>query len=148
MPAGMSAREAEVLDAVAAHLSNAQIAGRLHISVRTVESHVRSLLRKFGAADRRELAALAPAATSHIAAVGLPAPWTSFVGREAALAEATRLLEDNRLLTLVGSGGIGKTRLALRIASDVVDVYPDGRAIFYSRVDSSVDDLMLVENFR
>jgi DNA-binding CsgD family transcriptional regulator len=77
----MSAREAEVLDAVAAHLSNAQIAGRLHISVRTVESHVRSLLRKFGAADRRELAALAPAATSHIAAVELPAPWTSFVGR-------------------------------------------------------------------
>ena len=63
----MSAREAEVLDAVAAHLSNAQIAGRLHISVRTVESHVRSLLRKFGAADRRELAALAPAATSQFA---------------------------------------------------------------------------------
>ena len=73
LSAGMSAREAEVLDAVAAHLSNAQIAGRLHISVRTVESHVRSLLRKFGAADRRELAALAPAATSHVAAVGLPA---------------------------------------------------------------------------
>lgn len=46
----MSAREAEVLDAVAAHLSKAQIAGRLHISVRTVETPVRSLLRKFGAA--------------------------------------------------------------------------------------------------
>src|SRR5712691_7252711 len=36
------------------------------------------------------------------------------------------LLKDHRLLTLVGSGGIGKTRMALRIASDVVDVYPDG----------------------
>ena len=62
LAAGMSAREAEVLDAVGAHLSNAQIASRLHISVRTVESHVSSLLRKFGAADRRELAGLAPVA--------------------------------------------------------------------------------------
>lgn len=82
MPGGMSAREAEVLDAVGAHLSNAQIAGRLHISVRTVESHVSSLLRKFGAADRRELAGLAAVARTPPAAVGLPARWTSFVGRE------------------------------------------------------------------
>lgn len=113
MPAGMSAREAEVLDAVAAHLSNAQIAGRLHISVRTVESHVRSLLRKFGAADRRELAALAPAATSHIAAVELPAPWTSFVGRERERATVLAALGKARLVTLVGPGGVGKTRLAV-----------------------------------
>ncbi len=53
-----------MLAAVGAHLSNAQIAGRLHISVRTVESHVSSLLRKFGVADRRELAALAPAVSA------------------------------------------------------------------------------------
>ena len=58
-PAGMSQREAEVLEALGAHLSNSQIAGRLHISVRTVETHVSSLPRKFGAADRRELAGLA-----------------------------------------------------------------------------------------
>jgi len=100
----MSAREAEVLDAVAAHLSNAQIAGRLHISVRTVESHVRSLLRKFGAADRRELAALAPAATSHIAAVELPAPWTSFVGRERERASACRGGRVHR----AGAGGMSR----------------------------------------
>ena len=56
----------------------------------------------------------------------LPARLTSFVGREATLAEATHLLKDRRLLTLVGSGGIGKTRLALRIASDLVDFYPHG----------------------
>ena len=59
--AAMSQREAEVLEAVGGHLSNAQIASRLHISVRTVESHVSSLLRKFGVADRRALADLAPA---------------------------------------------------------------------------------------
>ena len=49
----VSAREAEVLDALGDHLTNAEIAQRLHISVRTVESHVSSLLRKLGAADRR-----------------------------------------------------------------------------------------------
>jgi DNA-binding CsgD family transcriptional regulator len=42
---GVSAREAEVLAAIAEHLTNAEIAGRLFISVRTVESHVSSLLR-------------------------------------------------------------------------------------------------------
>ena len=47
----------------------------------------------------------------------LPTRLTSFVGREAALAEAMHLLEGSRLVTLVGSGGIGKTRLALRIAT-------------------------------
>lgn len=63
LPTGRSAREAEVLDAVGAHLSNAQIADRLHISVRTVESYVSSLLRKFGAADRQELAGFAAVAS-------------------------------------------------------------------------------------
>jgi pimeloyl-ACP methyl ester carboxylesterase/DNA-binding CsgD family transcriptional regulator len=57
--AGVSDREAEVLRLVGAHLSNAQIARRLVISVRTVESHVSSLLRKLGVASRRELAQLA-----------------------------------------------------------------------------------------
>ena len=54
--AGVSEREAEVLALVSEHLTNQQIAGRLHLSVRTVESHVSSLLRKLGAADRRALA--------------------------------------------------------------------------------------------
>jgi len=56
----------------------------------------------------------------------LPAPLTSFVGREDALADATRLIETNRLVTLVGSGGIGKTRLAIRVARDLVEAYADG----------------------
>lgn len=46
----------------------------------------------------------------------LPNPQTSFIGRERALAEVCCLLYDNRLLTLTGCGGSGKTRLALRIA--------------------------------
>src|SRR6266498_4752740 len=57
--ADVSDREAEVLALVGARLSNAEIARRLFISVRTVESHVSSLLRKLDAANRRELANLA-----------------------------------------------------------------------------------------
>jgi DNA-binding CsgD family transcriptional regulator len=55
----LSPREAEVLDLVGRHLSNPQIADRLYISVRTVESHVASLIRKRGVADRRALVAYA-----------------------------------------------------------------------------------------
>ncbi|TMG30480.1 MAG: adenylate/guanylate cyclase domain-containing protein, partial [Chloroflexi bacterium] len=56
----------------------------------------------------------------------LPTQLTSFVGREADVVEATRLLGGTRLLTLTGPGGIGKTRLSLQVAADVVQMFPDG----------------------
>ncbi|MDP9265319.1 MAG: tetratricopeptide repeat protein [Chloroflexota bacterium] len=56
----------------------------------------------------------------------LPTQATSFVGRERELEAALALLNKNRLLTLTGPGGSGKTRLALHVAADVVDRYPDG----------------------
>ena len=85
---GVSAREAEVLSGVAEHLTNAEIAERLFISVRTVESHVSSLLRKLGVADRRALAGLAGrrrrrrgAVSAAATAAAAAAPLTPFVGR-------------------------------------------------------------------
>ena len=56
----------------------------------------------------------------------LPEQLTSFVGRERELEEATQLLKGSRLLTLLGMGGLGKTRLSLQIAADMLDAYPDG----------------------
>jgi len=58
----------------------------------------------------------------------LPAPRTSFVGRASELDEIDRLLEDPdcRLLTLVGPGGAGKTRLALQAAARRIERYPHG----------------------
>ena len=56
----------------------------------------------------------------------LPPELTSFVGRGKALEEIERLLDSNRLVTLTGPGGSGKTRLSMRAASDVLDSFPDG----------------------
>ena len=56
----------------------------------------------------------------------LPIQLTSFIGREKEMAEVKRHLAEARLLTLTGSGGAGKTRLALQVAADVLDSYPDG----------------------
>src|SRR5215211_4426370 len=56
----------------------------------------------------------------------LPVELSSFVGREKELPEVTRLLESDRLLTLTGSGGCGKTRLALAAADEVVESFEDG----------------------
>ncbi|MGI9146298.1 MAG: ATP-binding protein [Chloroflexota bacterium] len=56
----------------------------------------------------------------------LPTELNSFIGREQELVEVERLLATTRLLTLVGTGGVGKTRLAQRLATQVVDSYSDG----------------------
>ncbi|HEY3238559.1 MAG TPA: LuxR family transcriptional regulator, partial [Acidimicrobiia bacterium] len=56
----------------------------------------------------------------------LPAQLTSFVGREAELAQVERLLAQVRLLTLTGAGGGGKTRLAAHAAALVAESYPAG----------------------
>ncbi len=56
----------------------------------------------------------------------LPTQLTSFVGREAELAEAGRLLASTRLLTLTGPGGTGKTRLSLQLAAAAADGFEDG----------------------
>lgn len=56
----------------------------------------------------------------------LPAPLTSFVGRDEELAEVASLLRSHRLITLTGVGGAGKTRLALEAAREQVGVWRDG----------------------
>src|SRR5262245_10069683 len=60
-------------------------------------------------------------------AVGnLPAELTSFVGRRREIAEVKGLLSQTRLLTLTGMGGVGKTRLARRIAGELHRAFADG----------------------
>ncbi len=56
----------------------------------------------------------------------LPAPTNTFVGRRRQLDEVRGLLSSARLVTLAGVGGVGKTRLAIRVAADVRRAFPDG----------------------
>lgn len=56
----------------------------------------------------------------------LPTQITSFIGREKEIADVKKLLLNSHMLTVVGPGGTGKTRLAIQVASDVLGKYPDG----------------------
>jgi hypothetical protein len=99
----------------------------------TVEGYISSLLRKYGATDRRELAALAETVTDNPAVVlggiaGFPPSQTSFVGRVSELAAVAIALDSQRLVTLHGSGGVGKTRLAVVAGQAAADTFPFGGA--------------------
>ena len=61
-----------------------------------------------------------------VASQRLPVQLTTFVGREAELTQVRALLAENRLLTLNGAGGVGKTRLAIQIAGQIADEFADG----------------------
>ena len=71
----------------------------------------------------------------------LPAELTSFVGRRQELREVKHLLATTRLLTLTGSGGAGKTRLALRAAAEMARGFPDGAWLVLL---ASIQDPLLV----
>ena len=73
----------------------------------------------------------------------LPAEVTSFVGRRAELREVKRLLSTTRLLTLTGSGGAGKTKLALRAAAEMSRGFPDGACLVL--LDSVRDPLLVTQ---
>jgi predicted ATPase/DNA-binding CsgD family transcriptional regulator len=142
----VSAREAEVLDALGDRLTNNEIAERLVVSVRTVETHVSALLRKFGVDNRRELAAIAATRrrTAETTARRLPSTRNLFVGRTDEVAVVTRLLATERLVTLVGPAGVGKTRLAIEAARQVepdavfVDLTPSATGRVLPTVASAV----------
>ena len=61
-----------------------------------------------------------------VAASNLPVQLTSFVGREAELTQLRELLAQNRVVTLTGAGGAGKTRLAVQVAAQLADEFDDG----------------------
>lgn len=119
-----------MLALVGQHRSNAEIAAQLYISVRTVETHVSSLLRKVGVPDRRGLADRAAELTRteepNEPVTELPSPLTSFIGREREREALRTAVAEQRQVTALGPGGVGKTRLALAVAADLASEFADG----------------------
>lgn len=126
-------REQEVLLLLAERLSNREVAEQLHLAETTVKDYVSSILSKLYVKNRRQavtratqLGLLEDQTQEQRALVNLPAEATPFVGRLKELAEIKLLLKDSRLLTLMGPGGSGKSRLALKVAHQVAGDYPHG----------------------
>jgi DNA-binding CsgD family transcriptional regulator len=137
----LNEREQEVLTLVAAGLSNKAVAEELFLSPHTVAWYVQQIFSKLHVKRRTQAVAVArargwldPPAAQPQAPIplqsqpNLPLQLTSFIGREEEIQEIITLLGDVRcrLLTLVGPGGIGKTRLALEVARRLPDRYSDG----------------------
>lgn len=106
-------------------LTNGEIGDHLYISVRTVESHVSSLLRKLRADTRRDLVQFASVAGIR----GFPVPTTSLIGREVLLDDIVTRVSESRLVTLTGVAGSGKTRMAIEAGNRLAPEFQDG-AVF------------------
>ncbi len=76
-----------------------------------------------------------------VACQQLPMQLTSFVGRRAELIQVRQLLADNRLVTVTGAGGVGKTRLAVQIAAQLADEFAEG--IWYVDLAPITDPTMV-----
>jgi predicted ATPase/DNA-binding CsgD family transcriptional regulator len=124
----LSRRERQVAALVAEGLTNRAIAKRLFISERTAEYHVEQIRNKLGCHSRTEVAAWVreqeDSGGGRIRSGSLPAQMIGFIGRADDLAKLRALVKEERLVTLIGPGGVGKTRLALKLASGLP--WPDG----------------------
>jgi predicted ATPase/DNA-binding CsgD family transcriptional regulator len=124
----LSRRQTEIVNLVTAGLSNREIAERLWLSERTVESHVAALFAKLNVGSRTELAArvLRDGLNNQLPRTNLPLPGGRIIGREREIAEIGAALLDDRLVTLTGAGGVGKTRTAIAAAANLCDRFRDG----------------------
>jgi predicted ATPase/DNA-binding CsgD family transcriptional regulator len=147
----LTEREQQILLLLAEDLSDRAIAQRLTLAVSTVKWYVRQLYAKFGVENRSEavqyaqaLGLLGQATARSAPASTLPAPVIPFIGREREIAELERLLRDpgQRLITLLGPGGIGKTSLAVEVARRQAGRFADGVYVVPLAPLTSADDLI------
>jgi non-specific serine/threonine protein kinase len=142
----LSRREREIAELVALGLTNRAIAERLFLSERTVEGHIDRAFNKLGFSSRTQLAMwVGPSGKSEPhaapAASSFPTQLTSFIGRQKDIAALKAMLRDHRIVTLIGPGGSGKTRLALELASGVAG--REGMKIWLVDMSSTSDPALV-----
>ena len=130
----LTPRELEVARLIAEGFTDRLIAERLSIGRRTAEWHVLQIFNKLGVSSRAQVAAWtarervfdadepAKAPPQH----NLPTQITTFIGRVDLVSELSGLLSTRRLITLAGTAGAGKTRLAIEVARANLERYSDG----------------------
>jgi non-specific serine/threonine protein kinase len=129
-------RETTILKRLAAGLSDQQIADDLCLSLHTIKWYNRQIYGKLGVKSRTQAIARArnlggvhsDSAGAPLPGLGyqLPVQTAPFIGRSRELSEVRQLLSSSRLLTLTGTGGTGKTRLALQVAEAIAVTFADG----------------------
>lgn len=133
-----SHREVEILGLISDGLSNYEISQELLLSLETIKWYNKQIFAKLGVKSRMQAVRKAVeyglfdsqgeerVEDARRQSSNLPAQLTSFVGRVREIAEIKGLLKSSRLVVLTGAGGCGKSRLAARVAAELVEVYPDG----------------------
>ena len=94
-----------------------------HAKVASIYERCRQALQALDLEPSEETRALA---SKRRRLLHIPIPLTSFIGRENELREISELLSRARLVTMSGTGGVGKTRLSIQVAAEVFDRFPDG----------------------
>ena len=131
----LTRREQEILALLAERLSNNEIARKLTLAPSSVKWYTKQIFAKLGintrqqVADRaKELGLLKANTPKQPTANNLPVSMTPFIGRQAQVEQVVRMISElnYRLVTLTGAGGVGKTRLALKVAEALVETFNHG----------------------
>ena len=138
----LTEREFEILALMVDGLNNQAIADQLYLTHGTVKWYASQIYSKLAVNSRPQVIAKTyelglldrpqgATATAEIPVAStqsiiLPKYLTSFVGREQEIEDVIALQQNHRLITLTGSGGSGKTRLAVQVAKQLEAQYPDG----------------------
>jgi predicted ATPase/DNA-binding CsgD family transcriptional regulator len=140
----LTRREREVLALLGQGYTGPEIAEKLTLALSSVKYHVQHVYGKLGVNSKRQAVARARELGMLQPATGLPAitppsqaqpprvkhnlprQVTQFFGREHDIAKLVEQIAEHPLVTLTGSGGVGKTRLSLRVAEEVVGHFADG----------------------
>src|SRR5258706_6306293 len=132
----LNEREKEILQRLSTGLSDQQIADELFLSLNTVKWYNRQIYSKLGVRSRTQAIARVKdpglldnrvSMSPHlVSSYTLPTRTSLFIGRSREIAEVKQLLHASHLLTLTGTGGTGKTQLALRVAAEADSAFADG----------------------
>ena len=133
----LTQRERNILAHLANGRSSQEIAGLETLAYSSVKWYIHQVYAKLGVNTRSDAILRAtqlgllgpePAASGDavIAKNNLPRQLTSFIGREEEIMQLLELVQELPLVTLTGSGGTGKTRLALQVADWALEAFPDG----------------------